>query len=83
MTGRKKQRQLIYPSKMWHDSYVSERRWQTKIAFKNVLPATILRSRSPSQNMKIKIYRTIILALFLYGCETCSFTLTVGQAEGG
>jgi hypothetical protein len=28
-----------------------------------------------SQNLKIKIYRTIILPLVLYGCETWSLTL--------
>ena len=28
-----------------------------------------------SKNLKIKIYRTIILPVFLYGCETWSLTL--------
>jgi hypothetical protein len=28
-----------------------------------------------SKNIKIKIYRTIILAVVLYGCETWSLTL--------
>ena len=28
-----------------------------------------------SKNLKIRIYRTIILSLFLYGCETWSSTL--------
>ena len=28
-----------------------------------------------SKNLKIKIYRTIILSVVLYGCETWSFTL--------
>jgi hypothetical protein len=28
------------------------------------------------KNTKIKIYRTIILPVVLYGCETCSLTLT-------
>jgi hypothetical protein len=27
------------------------------------------------KNIKIKIYRTIILPVVLYGCETCSFIL--------
>jgi hypothetical protein len=27
------------------------------------------------KNIKIKIYRTIILPVVLYGCETCSLTL--------
>jgi len=29
-----------------------------------------------SQNLQIKIYRTIILPVVLYGCETWSLTLT-------
>ena len=28
-----------------------------------------------SKNLKIKIYRTIILPVVVYGCETCSLTL--------
>jgi hypothetical protein len=28
-----------------------------------------------SKNLKIRIYKTIILLLFLYGCETWSLTL--------
>jgi hypothetical protein len=28
-----------------------------------------------SKNVKIKIYRTIILPVVLYGCEICSLTL--------
>jgi hypothetical protein len=28
-----------------------------------------------SKNIKIKIYRTVILPVVLYGCETWSFTL--------
>ena len=32
-------------------------------------------SRSLSKNLKIKIYKTIILLVLLYGCETWSFTL--------
>jgi hypothetical protein len=28
-----------------------------------------------SKNIKIKIYRTIILPVALYGCETCSLTV--------
>ena len=32
-------------------------------------------SRSLSKNIKIKIYRTIILPVVLYGCETWSLTL--------
>ena len=33
-------------------------------------------SRLLSKNLKIKIYRTIILPVVLYGCEAWSLTLT-------
>ena len=36
----------------------------------NLLSSTLL-----SRNLKIKIYRTIILPVVLYGCETWSLTL--------
>jgi hypothetical protein len=32
---------------------------------------TLLSSRLLSKNLKIRIYKTIILSVFLYGCETC------------
>ena len=35
----------------------------------------LLSSSFPSKNFKIKIYRTIILPVILYGCETWSLTL--------
>jgi len=35
----------------------------------------LLSSRFLSKNLKIKIYRTIILPVVLYGCETWSLTL--------
>ena len=35
----------------------------------------LLSSRFLSKNLKIKIYRTIILPVVLYGCETLSLTL--------
>ena len=35
----------------------------------------LLSSRLMSKNLKIKIYRTIILPVMLYGCETWSLTL--------
>jgi hypothetical protein len=35
----------------------------------------LLSSRLPSKNFKIKIYRTIILPVVVYGCETWSLTL--------
>ena len=37
--------------------------------------AESLSSRFISKNLKIKIYRTIILLVVLYGCETWSGTL--------
>jgi hypothetical protein len=36
----------------------------------NILSSSLL-----SKNLKIKIYRTIILSVVLYGCETWSLTL--------
>ena len=36
---------------------------------------TLLSSRILSKNLKIKIYKTIILPVVLYGCETWSLTL--------
>ena len=36
---------------------------------------TLLSSRLLSKNLKIKIYKTIILPVVLYGCETLSLTL--------
>ena len=41
-----------------------------------------LSSRLLSKNLKIKIYRTIILLVVLYGCETWSLTLR-GEKEAG
>ena len=39
----------------------------------NVLSSSLL-----SKNLKIKVYRTIILPVVLYGCETLSLTLGRG-----
>jgi len=39
------------------------------------LVQNLLSSSLLSKNLKIKIYRTIILTLVLYGCETWSLTL--------
>ena len=36
---------------------------------------TLLSSRLLSKNLKIKIYKTIILSVVLYGCEEWSLTL--------
>ena len=38
---------------------------------------TLLSSRLLSKNLNIKIYKTIILTVFLYGCEAWSLTLMV------
>jgi hypothetical protein len=38
----------------------------------------LLSSRLLSKNLKIKIYRTIILPVVLYGCEAWSLTLKGG-----
>jgi len=35
----------------------------------------LLSSRLLSKNLKIKVYRTVILPVVLYGCETWSLTL--------
>jgi hypothetical protein len=35
-----------------------------------------------SKNLKIKLYKTIILPVVLYGCETWSFTLRVDHRLG-
>ena len=37
--------------------------------------AEFLSSRLLSKNLKIKIYRTVILPVVLYGCETWSLTV--------
>jgi len=39
------------------------------------LVQNLLSSRLLTKNLKIKIYRTIILAVVLYGCKTWSLTL--------
>ena len=38
------------------------------------LVQNLLSSRLLSKNLKIKIYRTVILPVILYGCETWSLT---------
>ena len=35
----------------------------------------ILSSRLLSKKLKVKTYKTLILPVVLYGCETCSLTL--------
>jgi hypothetical protein len=36
---------------------------------------SLLSSRMLSRNVKVKVFKTIILPLVLYGCETWSLTL--------
>jgi hypothetical protein len=43
------------------------------------LVQSVLSSRLLSRNVKVKIYKTIILPLVLYGCETWSVTLREEQ----
>jgi hypothetical protein len=43
-------------------------------SMQNLLSSSLL-----SKNLKIKIYRTIILPVVLYGCETWSLTLREGH----
>jgi hypothetical protein len=42
----------------------------------------LLSSRLLSKNLKIRIYKTIILPVVLYGCETWSLTLREEKTEG-
>jgi hypothetical protein len=41
---------------------------------------TLLSSKPPSKNLKIKIYKTIILPVVLYGCE--AWSLAQGRNAG-
>ena len=43
---------------------------------------TLLSSQLLYYNLKIKIYKTIIFPVVLYGCETCSLTLRVACRLG-
>jgi hypothetical protein len=43
----------------------------------NLLPSRLL-----SKNIKIRIYKTIILSVVQYGCETWSLILREEQTEG-
>jgi hypothetical protein len=42
---------------------------------------SLLSSLLPSRNVKVKIYKTIILPVVLYGCGTLSLTLMEGVQE--
>jgi hypothetical protein len=48
----------------------------------NHLVQSLLFSRLPSKNIKMRIYKTIILPVVLYGCETLSLILRVEQTKG-
>jgi len=48
---------------------------KSKLKLGNASVQNLLSSRLLSKNLKIKIYRTIILPVVLYGCETWSLTL--------
>ena len=60
-------RQSAAPSsRVQSESYKFTAMWET---------AEILRQHQGHSKLKIKIYRTIILPVVLYGCETWSLTL--------
>jgi len=40
-----------------------------------LIQRVLLSSRLLSKNLKIKVYRTVILPVVFYGCETWSLTL--------
>ena len=75
------------PLKWWKSSNIWEQPYQIKILFRKKLRAdksgnacyhlvqNLLSSRLLSKNLKIKIHRTIILPVVLYGCETWSLTM--------
>jgi hypothetical protein len=46
-----------------------------EFSFSSAQEQNLLSSRSLSKNLKIRIYKTIILPVVLYGCETWSLTL--------
>jgi hypothetical protein len=52
---------------------IKSRLWSGNACYHSV--QNLLSSRLLSKNLKIKIYRTIILPVVLYGCETWSLTL--------
>jgi hypothetical protein len=53
-----------------HDQFVNAVR---EISYHSL--QSLLSSRLLSRNVKVKIYKTIILPVVLYGCETWSLTL--------
>jgi hypothetical protein len=70
--------------KAWQSSNIWEQHLQIKIVFRKRLNSgnacyhsvqSLLSSRLLSRNVKVKTYKTIILPVVLYGCETWSLTL--------
>jgi hypothetical protein len=72
---------------VWQNSNTWEQHYQIKIACRKILradyvrgmPATIRSSRLLSRNVKVKIYKTMILPVVLYCCETWSLTLKMEE----
>jgi hypothetical protein len=60
-------------NEMWQSSSIWEQHSWTRIAFMRKLGA--LSSHLLSRNVKIKMCKTIILPVVLYGCETWSLML--------
>jgi hypothetical protein len=48
--------------------------------YQSVQSLLFLSSRLPSKNVKVKIYKTIIQLIILYGCETWSLTSREGHS---
>jgi hypothetical protein len=49
------------------------------VLFEKLTVQNLLSSRLISNNLKIKIYKIVILPLVLYGCETWCLTLGEGH----
>jgi hypothetical protein len=77
--------------KMCHSSNIWGRQREIKIRFRRRLNSgnacyhsvqNLLSSRLLSENVKIRIRKTIILPVVLYGCETRSLTLREEHGSG-
>jgi hypothetical protein len=67
-----------YPGTMLTDQNSIQKEIKSRLKLVNACYHSVqnlLSSRLLSKNLKIKIYRTIILSVVLYGCETWSLTL--------
>jgi hypothetical protein len=54
----------------------SNRQWETRVYVRSYHSVQSLVSSSLlSRNVKVKIYKTLILSFVFYGCETLSLTL--------